>query len=125
MDQKEIDDRKSALEAELRMHIGTTRWFRHWLRQFSYTEGVRYLAQRASAYWLLDLIASWASISAVRREEFVTWTLKVHADRSAVAIAEDGNGRELTRQDIPWTDFPLDEVTLYLRDRVLMLPSEY
>ena len=45
--------------------------------------------------------------------------------RPATAIADDGNGRELARQDISLTDFPLDEVSLYLTDNTLLLPSEY
>lgn len=127
MEQQSLNDKKSALEAGLRMHTGTSRWFRHWLRQFTYTEGVQHLAQaqEASAYWLLDLIGSRNMEPALLGEEFIVWKLKVHPDQSAVAIAEDGNGRELSRQEIPWTDFPLDEVTLYLTDRVLLLPSEY
>jgi len=42
-----------------------------------------------------------------------------------VAIADDGNGNELLRQAIPYTDFPLDEITLYLTERTLLLPGEY
>ena len=107
------------------MHTGTTQLFRHWSRQFVYTDGVQYLAEEASAYWLLDVVASWNTQAMLRTEDFVVWTLTVRPDRTAVATAGDGNGRELVRQDIPWTDFPLDEVSLYLTDRTLLLPSEY
>lgn len=118
-------ERKTQIETGLRMHTGTTQWFLHPARQFTYTEGVRYLAKEASAYWLLDLIASWQTTPALRGEAFVVWKLTVNPDRSANAVAEDGNDRELARQLIPWTDFPLDAVTLYLTDDVLLLPSEY
>ncbi|GAB0120057.1 DUF6876 family protein [Acidisoma sp. 7E03] len=113
------------LQAGLAMHTGTERWFKHWSQRLIYTEGVRFLAEHGSAYWLIDLVASWCAESALRGEGFITWKLLVNDDRSAVAIAEDGNGRELTRQAIPWTDFPLDEVQLYLIDGTLLLPSEY
>jgi hypothetical protein len=113
------------LKADLAMHTGTTRWFRHWSRRFTYTEGVQYLAEKAGAYWLIDLVASWCPHPSIKGEEFVLWTLSVKPDRTAVATADDGNGRELVRQDIPWTDFPLDEVRLYLTDDTLLLPSEY
>jgi hypothetical protein len=116
---------RSELKAGLSMHTGTTRWFRHWSRHFTYTEGVQYLAEKASAYWLIDLVASWCPHPSIRHEEFVVWKLTVRPDRTAVVIADDGNGKELTRQDIPWTDFPLDEVDLYLTDDTLLLPSEY
>jgi hypothetical protein len=49
-------------------------------------------------------------------------------------VADDGNEHELVRQEIEYTDFPLEAVTLYLvygsLDGVtpcwiLMLPNEY
>jgi hypothetical protein len=44
-------------------------------------------------------------------------------------VYEDGNGHERARQDIPFTDFPLAEQTLYTcwdgEHWVIMLPSEY
>jgi len=47
----------------------------------------------------------------------------------AVMVYEDGNGLEHARQEIPYTDFPLDTITLYACwdtvHWVIMLPSEY
>ena len=74
---------------------------------------------------MIDLIASWCPHPSLRGEDFVFWKLAVKPDRSATAIADDGDGRELARQDILWTDFPLDEIGLYLTDNTLLLPSEY
>ena len=38
----------------------------------------------------------------------------------------DGNtGRAILRQEIEFTDFPLDRVELYLTGGVLMLPGEH
>jgi hypothetical protein len=51
------------------------------------------------------------------------------ADSAALMIYEDGNGNEHARQAIPFTDFALDEITIYCcwdgQHWVLMLPSEY
>lgn len=125
MEAQEAHNIRSELEAGLAMHTGSARWFRHWTRRLVYTEGVQYLAEKASAYWLIDLVASWCPHPRLRDEEFVVWKLTVRPDRTATAIADDGNGRKLARQDIPWTDFPLDEVSLYLTDNTLLLPGEY
>ena len=50
-------------------------------------------------------------------------------DHGAMMRYEDGNGRELARQAIPYTDFPLANLTLYAvwdtQHWVIMLPSEY
>ena len=47
----------------------------------------------------------------------------------ATMVYEDGNGNEHARQEIPFTDFPLAEQTLYAcwdgEHWVIMLPSEY
>jgi len=121
----DVNDQKAKLLASLAMHTGSQTVFRHWTRQLVYTEGVRDLAQQAGAYWLIDLVASWMIGPAVRGEDFVVWKLAVTPDHTAVAIAGDGNGRELARQEIEYTDFPLEEITLYLTDSTLLLPSEY
>lgn len=125
MESQNAHDTKAELESGLAMHTGSTCLFRHWSRRLVYTEGVQYLAEKASAYWLIDLVASWCPHASIRNEEFVLWKLAVKPDRTAIAIAEDGDGRELARQAITWTDFPLDEVSLYLTDNTLLLPSEY
>ena len=47
----------------------------------------------------------------------------------AVMIYEDGNGNELARQAIDYTDFPLEEIVVYANwdseHWVILLPSEY
>ncbi len=47
----------------------------------------------------------------------------------ATMIYDDGNGKEHARQEIPYTDFPLNKITLYAcwdgAHWVIMLPSEY
>ena len=44
-------------------------------------------------------------------------------------IYEDGNGNELARQAIDYTDFPLEEIVVYAswdsEHWVILLPSEY
>jgi hypothetical protein len=99
--------------------------FPHPTGRLVYTEGVQFLADQADAYWLIDLIASWCPDARPQHEDFVQWKPTVNEDRTAVAIADDGNGNELLRQAIPHMNFPLDEITLYLTERTLLLPSEY
>ena len=40
-------------------------------------------------------------------------------------MQEDTGERAKVRKKIPYTDFPLDEIKLYLIDNVLLLTSEY
>ena len=113
------------IERELAMHIGSEERIRHWTRQFLYTPGVQHLAQRAAAYWLIDLIASHCRNPQLVGEGFQLWKLQVRADRTATLSVEDGNERELLTCSIHATDFPLAEITLYLTEGVLLLPGEY
>ena len=113
--------------ADLMQFTGTERWFRHALvRDVLHTEGVQYLAERGGAYWLIDEIAlAQRTVAAVKGEEFQVWTLKVFADRRASLACEDGNGRSVHAKTIAFTDFPLEEITLYFTGNVILLPSEY
>lgn len=94
---------------------------------FEYTDGVKFLADQAGAYWLLDLIASWQKRA--RRDsklrDFQLWEIRVDtAKRRGVVICLRDAGDEAFRQHLPLTDFPLPSVKLYLENGVLMLPSE-
>jgi hypothetical protein len=125
MQTEEIKDKTAGLKAGLAMHTGSETCYRHWTGTMRFTDGVKFLCDEAGAYWLIDNIA-WSSMKAeVRAEEFVLWKLQVQADKSAILIADDGNSRELLRQTVPWTDFPLEEISLYLTDNTLLLPGEY
>lgn len=40
-------------------------------------DGVKYMADEAGAYWLLDIIASYQTDAKIRREPFQVWELKL------------------------------------------------
>jgi hypothetical protein len=131
MDKQQLREK---LEAELPHFTGIENWYRQrypWLRrQFLITDGVKYLADTAKCYWLIDLIASYFPKRQVMAEPFQVWVLAVREGNQATIAADDGNGKHLASQEIPYTDFPLDEITLYVTNDahngiVVMLPSEY
>ena len=91
------------------------------------TDGAKYLAEGAGAFWLMDAAASYL-LELGTDDWFVQVRLLVTGS-SAVLTLEDGNGHVRARQEIPYTDFPIPHYTLYAcwngEDWVLMLPSEY
>ena len=96
---------------------------------FKYTDGVKAMAQMCEAYWLITDIFAYQLKKEVKGESFQVWKLILN-DKSiaggAVLVCEDGNYRELLREEISYTDFPLPEgIKLYLDGGVLLLPSEY
>jgi hypothetical protein len=74
-------------------------------------------------------VASWQIKENVRRESFQVWKLVLDSDKDssgAVLICEDGNNKEVARQEIEYAYFPLPEgITLYFTGGILLLSSEY
>ena len=117
---------KTLQQADLRQFTGTETWFRYPLaRKVLYTEGVQYVAEQGGAYWLIDIIAFGQAIPAVAAESFQFWTLTVRPNQTATLVCEDGNGKVVHTQEIPFTDFPLPVIKFYVTDSVILLPSEY
>jgi hypothetical protein len=117
----------SLSEADLQQFTGSEHWYRHALvRDLLFTEGAKYLADHAGAYWLLDEIAlAQRHDKRVMAEEFQVWTLKVNADRTATLSCGDGNDNTVYTKAIPFTDFPADEITLWFANNTIYLPSEH
>ena len=114
-------------QSDLNQFTGSENWYRHGLnRNVNYTDGAQYLADKGGAYWLLDAIAiCQLHEKRVAAEEFQVWKLTVREDRTATFVCDDGNDNIVYTQHIEFTDFPLDEVTLYFANNVIHLPSEY
>ena len=88
------------------------------------TDGVIALAEAAGCYWFLDIIGSYQG-DARLDPHFQVWTLVVNLDKKAGAVNGFNDKTLILSQDIPFTDFPLDAVKLYLMDGIILLPSEY
>ena len=115
-------------ETDLAYFTGTGNYYQHSLGM-RYTDGVKYLADRAGAYWLLDAIASWQSHPLVKDDQELRniqfWKLVVNEDQSASLFCERDKDDVVVGQTIPMTDFPLKQITLYVQQGTILLPSEY
>jgi hypothetical protein len=112
--------------ANLNMFTGTEHYYRH----TSYavlTDGTKYLAEAAGAFWLMDAIASYLP-QFIGKQDFIVARL-VRTGSAAQLTLDDGNGRVLDQQHIEYTDFPITSFQLYAcwggEFWVLMLCSEY
>lgn len=97
-------------------------------RPFVMTAGVSYLATHAKAYWLLNSILSYQGEKKLKSESFQTWELARVGDEGSTVFkitATDGNKNILVEEEIPYSDFPLDKVKIWLIDETLLLPNEY
>jgi hypothetical protein len=113
------------LLSNLSQFIGTEKYYRitpcHLL-----TDGSKYLAEQAQCFWLMDAIAS--HLPKYFHDHFAVANLTIDGT-SAVLTLDDGNGNVFARQNIEYTDFPLDQIKLYCgfdgEHWAIMLTSEY
>jgi hypothetical protein len=129
--QSQRQQQAEALQDALAHCCGSENWYQHWMNaRFRYTDGVKLLADRAGAYWLLDAIVSHQTSKQIRSskslQEFQLWELKVNADQSCVLTCRvDSDMPPVVAQSIEYTDFPLDYIKMYVEDGVILLPSEH
>jgi len=103
---------------------GTEGYHKLSLMPINCTDGVKEVAVKANAFWLVDAIASYQGQPKIQAEEFQIWTLEVKGS-TAVLFMTDGNNNRVVEQLIGYTDFPEGEWQFYLTNNVLMVPSEY
>lgn len=122
-----MTETKRLTKADLAQFTGSGAWYRNAInRNVLYTEGAQFVAERGGAYWLLDEIALIQPYDkAVAAEEFQVWKLAVRPDRTATLPCGDGNGGIVFSKGIEYTDFPLDEITLWFANNTIYLPSEH
>ncbi len=111
------------LEAELAQFHGTQGYYKNFTGLL-YTDGIKYLADHAECYWLIDLVGSYQP--QLRDVPFQLWRIDVRDDKSAlVTMIEDTGQPVKVRQEISFTDFPLSDFELFCIDNILLLKSEY
>ncbi len=129
---------KEALENKLALHYnGTNNYYSYPLGNFTFTDGVKTLADEGGgggAYWLIDIIASYQRDKKMQKacNGFQVWKFKKDAvGKGFIVNCYDGNSEvAIISQKGEYADLQLDEITLWVEDGgpdgkpVLMLPSE-
>lgn len=125
---------------DLNGFTGTDNWYRHF-GGVTYTDGVKFLAEKAQAYWLIDAIASYQKESEIVHNPMLRdmqfWKLSVKDKKATLTCVEDSGLDPVITQEIEYTDFPLEEVDIWVErsgvpgrggrleeSMVMMLPSE-
>ncbi len=115
------------LKCALAQFTGTEKYHRIY-PQVVLTDGTKYLADVAGCYWLMDLYASHLASMDPNIESFTCLKLNKRGVGAEIVV-EDGNTLALAKQQIEYTDFPLENFIFYAvwssEFWVLMLPSEY
>lgn len=128
---REVREYRDQANGSLHLHR-----FNRFAPIFLATDGAKLIADQCGAYWLLDAIASHHLSPKVRNEPFQSWHLEQNPtlERGVILWADDGNGNELVRQFIPYSDFPRELLPLNLyceqggaldgKARTIMMPEE-
>lgn len=114
------------LQNELDQFCGTLTYHRY-SRKLVLTDGAKYLAENAGCFWFVDIIQS--VLPAIHATDFLSVKLEKLPNDSAIVTITDGNEDVLYKQDIEYTDFPLDSAQVFVQNTgdfwVMMLTSEY
>lgn len=117
------------LKTELAQFTGTENlYFNPLYRNLRYTDGVKYFAERAGAYWALDIIGTEYHPKTTGDnpawDYFLSIKMEVNGSKAKITVT-DGNETTFTAKEISYTDCPEGEWNFYLTDNVLLLSSEY
>jgi hypothetical protein len=111
---------------QLTLFTGTEKYYRI-SRRHLLTDGTKYVAETAGAFWLMDAVAS--HLGELGTDDWFVFVRITVTNASAVLRYEDGSGNVRAQQAVPYTDFLMPELVLYAcwdgEHWVLMLPSEY
>lgn len=88
------------------------------------TDGVLALAEAAGCFWLLDIIGSYQG-NLTFHKAFQVWMIKVNREDTTAVVSGFYDATLFVRQEIPYTDFPFDEIKFFVIDGVILLASEY
>ena len=113
-------------QADLYNFTGTEHYYKHPLfPRYKFTDGVAYLVESGMCLWLLTMILSLSPTVEKKVKGFAQWKFKVNPDKTGILTCENGNEKIVLREEINYTDFPLQEITLWMEGDVLILPSEH
>lgn len=113
------------LRRSLEGFIGTEAYHKIFPFKTVFTDGVKYFAEQAGAFWLITDINLFLHKSELGKQDFLSIKLVVQENKRADLIFDDGNDNVLFKRHYRFTDCPAGEWKFFYMDGVLMLPSEY
>jgi len=115
-------EKMTDLNDQFKDFYGTENYYKHW--KGVYTDGIKEMAERFKAYWLIDVVFSYQD-KKIGSIPFQVWEITSTGEKATVEMKEDTDQPVLVKQEIGFTDFPEGIFKMYLIDNVLLLPSEY
>lgn len=114
---------------QLHGYTGTESWYPY-MSQTLLTDGVKALATKFECWWFVDIVASYQPQLRKKGLEYQYWTLNRHEGKETATVscwsmANTTNPKHLVlKQEIAFTTFKPDFAEIWLKNDVLLLPSE-
>lgn len=115
------------IQKQLRQFNGTNNYHNHSLAngfKILLSDGAAFIREQGECYWLFDFIAAYQTQKDIKGQIFQIWKLQKQ-NSSWWISCEDGNKNILYNRKIEFSDFPLDKISIWFVDGVVMLPTEY
>ena len=113
----------NTLRSMLPQFSGTANYYKHSFldTKLVLTDGCAYLRETAQCYWLFDLIAQ----QLPSKTDFIV-KLKQHKEGHWIFSCQCFISTEVFyTQKIPYSDFPLPEIIIWIENNIALLPSEH
>lgn len=120
----EYPENDKNLVAIMKNCFGTMNYYCSHYLSFKYTDGVKTFCDKASAYWLLDIIESVVKTSKEMTEDLISVVLTVF-DNNVAIITFKNSEKTFYEQKIPYTDCPMGEWKFFYQDNVFFWNAEY
>ena len=117
---------KEDIESQLAHCCGGESYYKTMFPNLYFTEGIKTLRDLCSCQWLIDAILSYQPkcIKDPMLKECQFWDLKKEKNSWMLICRRDKEDVAFT-QRIGSSDFPLDSITIWVMDGIILLPSEY
>ena len=77
------------LKAQMQQYTGTTKYHKLTLTPLLATDGVKMMAEKTSAFWLIDAIGSYQFKTRIKALAIQFWTLEVKDNAAVLYCVED------------------------------------
>jgi len=102
--------------------------YRHRTSNVLYTEFVKSLIDVEPSDWLLDTIGNYQSNPEIQKFPHQSWSLTVDENKRATLVMKEDEELDspiIVKEEIEFTNFPVDDVTFVFTDNILMGNLEY
>lgn len=89
------------------------------------TATVYRFCEQHGCYWFIDVINSYQTVKFREQNKFQVWKLLLNkTGNDAKVICEDGDGKILITQKIPFTDYNGPELIFWFENETIYFPEE-